>query len=47
MSGTLTEVVMLRGIGKGLSMVMVCETLCLTGVVRSIVLMIPDGTDLK
>ena len=47
MSGTLVLVDMVTGVGRGLVMVMTCDTLFLTGVVSSMVPMMPGGVDLK
>ena len=47
MSGTLVLVVMVTVLGRGLAMVRQCEMLWRTGVLRSMVLMIPGGVDLK
>ena len=47
MSGTLVLVVMVTVLGRGLAMVRQCEMLWRTGVLSSMVLMIPGGVDLK
>ena len=45
-SGTLIAVVTVTGLGKGLSMVSIWDTLFLTCVFSSMVPMTPDGTNL-
>lgn len=47
MSGTLVLVVMVTVLGRGLVMVRQWEMLWRTGVLSSMVLMIPGGVDLK